>query len=82
MNNLLKLVSESCTLYYDIAGPIASDGVKPITLMVEDFDRNGKVRSSIPAQFLAVIWTPDENQIGNQQGESGIKRLMLEDETR
>ena len=50
--------------------------------MVEDFDRNGNVRSSIPAQFLAVIWTPDENQIRNQQGESGIKRLMLDDETR
>ena len=69
-------MEESCTLYYDLAGPVASDGVKPITLMVEDFDKNGNLRSSIPAQFLAVIWTPQESQIGNQRG------LMIGGDTR
>ena len=26
--------------------------------MVEDFDEDGNVKSSIPVQFLAIVWTP------------------------
>merc|ERR1711931_220128 len=33
--------------------------VKPIGLMMEDFDASGNVRSSIPVQFLAQVWTPN-----------------------
>ena len=29
--------------------------------MMEDFDANGNVRSSIPVQFLAQVWTPNPN---------------------
>merc|ERR1712147_361296 len=32
---------------------------KPIGLMMEDFDADGNVRSSIPVQFLAQVWTPN-----------------------
>ena len=41
-------------------------GYKPIAVMVEDFDENGAIRSSVPVQFLAEVWTPQptKNSIG------------------
>lgn len=32
--------------------------------MVEDFDEDGNVRSSVPVHFLAIVWTPEEDYIG------------------
>lgn len=36
--------------------------------MVEDFDDNGKIKSSLPAQFLAVIWTPEDYNLDSGRG--------------
>ena len=36
--------------------------------MVEDFDDNGNIRSSLPAQFLAVIWTPEDYNLDSGRG--------------
>ena len=58
----LSLDQDNCIVHYDGTldpyGPIA-DGLKPIALMIEDFDKSGNVKSSTPIQFLAQVWTPD-----------------------
>ena len=57
----LSLDEENCIVTYDGTMDASSVGVKPIGLMMEDFDSNGNVRSSIPVQFLAQVWTPNLN---------------------
>jgi hypothetical protein len=54
----LSINQESCILTYDGTMDFSDGGVKPIALMVEDFDKNGNVRSSMPIQFLATVWKP------------------------
>jgi hypothetical protein len=55
----LTLDAENCIVHYDGTLDSSTQGVKPIGLMMEDFDSNGSVRSSIPVQFLAQVWTPN-----------------------
>ena len=55
----LSLDGDTCTVTYSGSLDNSSFGVKPIGLMIEDFDADGNVRSSIPVQFLAKVWTPD-----------------------
>lgn len=55
----LSLDSANCIVHYDGTKDASKQGVKPIGLMMEDFDSSGKVRSSIPVQFLAQVWTPN-----------------------
>ena len=57
----LSLDEENCIVTYDGTMDASTVGVKPIGLMMEDFDSNGNVRSSIPVQFLAQVWTPNMN---------------------
>ena len=57
----LSLDGENCIVKYDGTMDASTVGVKPIGLMMEDFDSNGNVRSSIPVQFLAQVWTPNMN---------------------
>ena len=57
----LSLDKTSCTVTYDGTMDQTTAGVKPIALMIEDFDSNGQLRSSIPVQFLAQVWTPNVN---------------------
>ena len=57
----LSLDAENCVVHYDGTQDKSKAGVKPIGLMMEDFDANGNVRSSIPVQFLARVWTPNMN---------------------
>ena len=57
----LSLDEENCIVKYDGTMDQSTVGVKPIGLMMEDFDSNGQVRSSIPVQFLAQVWTPNLN---------------------
>ena len=57
----LSLDQENCIVKYDGTMDQSTVGVKPIGLMMEDFDSNGQVRSSIPVQFLAQVWTPNLN---------------------
>ena len=55
----LSLDEENCIVHYDGSKDQSSHGVKPIGLMMEDFDADGNVRSSIPVQFLGQVWTPN-----------------------
>lgn len=55
----LSLDTENCIVTYTGSMDQSTSGVKPIGLMIEDFDSNGNVRSSIPIQFLAMVWTPN-----------------------
>jgi len=55
----LSLDAANCIVHYDGTLDSSTQGVKPIGLMMEDFDSNGNVRSSIPVQFLAQVWTPN-----------------------
>ena len=56
-----KLDEENCIVHYFGSLDASQVGVKPVGLMMEDFDSNGNVKSSIPVQFLAQVWTPDMN---------------------
>ena len=60
----LSLDKDSCTVTYTGSMDSSTFGVKPIGLMIEDFDADGNVRSSIPVQFLAKVWTPNINGRG------------------
>jgi len=55
----LSLDEANCIVKYDGTLDASTSGVKSIGLMMEDFDANGNVRSSIPVQFLAQVWTPN-----------------------
>ena len=55
----LSLDEVNCIITYDGTMDGTSLGVKPIGLMMEDFDSSGNVRSSIPVQFLGLVWTPN-----------------------
>ena len=48
-------------MHYSGSLDLTEFGVKPVALMIEDFNSNGDVRSSIPVQFLATVWTPNLN---------------------
>jgi len=52
-NSRSKFVSRNASFF-----TLRTKGVKPVGLMLEDFDANGNVRSSMPVQFLATVWTP------------------------
>ena len=56
-----KLDEENCIVHYFGSLDASQVGVKPIGLMMEDFDSNENIKSSIPVQFLAQVWTPDMN---------------------
>ena len=57
----LDLDGNACKVTYMGSLDATQTGVKPIALMMEDFDAQGNVRSSIPVQFLAQVWTPSMN---------------------
>ena len=57
----LSLDGNNCIVTYDGTKDSSTSGVKPIGLMMEDLDANNNVRSSIPVQFLAQVWTPSMN---------------------
>ena len=54
----LSLDEDTCIVTYDGTQDLATGGVKPIAVQVEDYDSNGNIRSSMPVQFLATVWTP------------------------
>ena len=56
--NSISLNETSCVLTYDGTVDLSTDGVKPVAVMVEDFDTEGVVLSSVPVQFLAAVWSP------------------------
>ena len=57
----ISLDEANCIVKYDGTMDQSTVGVKPIGLMMEDFDAAGNVRSSVPVQFLAQVWTPNLN---------------------
>ena len=59
----ITLDEETCVLTYDGPNDLSGGGVKPIAIHVEDFDENGAVKSSMPAQFLAAVWTPPSGNV-------------------
>lgn len=56
-----QLDEENCIVHYFGSMDASQVGVKPVGLMMEDFDSDGNIKSSIPVQFLAQLWTPDIN---------------------
>ena len=54
----LSLDQDNCIVHYMGSMDTNNFGLKPIALMIEDFDSDGNIRSSIPIQFLAQVWTP------------------------
>ena len=56
--NSITLDEDTCAINYNGILDKTTRGVKPIAIMVEDFDKDGKVRSSVPVQFLVVVWMP------------------------
>ena len=57
--NSLTLNEETCSVTYDGSMDATTAGVKPIALMMEDRSADGTLRSMVPVQFLALVWTPD-----------------------
>ena len=57
----LSLDTANCIVKYDGTKDSSGTGVKPIGIMMEDVASNGSVRSAIPVQFLAQVWTPNLN---------------------
>ena len=57
----LTLDGDNCRVVYTGSRDSTNVGVKPVALMIEDFDSAGNVRSSVPIQFLAQVWTPNLN---------------------
>lgn len=55
----LSIDQDNCVVHYNGTLDSTSQGVKPIALMIEDFDVNGNIKSSTPIQFLAQVWTPN-----------------------
>ena len=62
----LSLDEDNCIVHYSGSIDSTQSGVKAIALMIEDFDSAGSIRSSIPIQFLAQVWTPDLNSRSNK----------------
>ncbi|CAG5094476.1 Oidioi.mRNA.OKI2018_I69.XSR.g13591.t1.cds [Oikopleura dioica] len=54
----LVLDADLCKVTYDPLQDTFASGIKPIAIQVEDFDADGNLRSSMPAQFMATVWTP------------------------
>ena len=54
----LSLDEENCIVTYDGTKDSIRNGVKPISIQIEDFATDGSIKSSIPVQFLATVWTP------------------------
>ena len=71
----ISIDEDRCVITYNGAVDKATSGVKPIAVMVEDFDSFGKLRSSVPVQFLAVIWTPNTN--GFLRGNTSVDRPYI-----
>ena len=55
----LSIDQDNCVVHYNGTLDSSGQGVKPIALMIEDFDANGSIKSSTPIQFLAQVWTPN-----------------------
>lgn len=54
----ITLDEHHCILHYRGSQDLATFGLRPIALMIEDFDDYGNLKSSSPVIFLAEIWTP------------------------
>ena len=63
----LSLDEENCVVIYDGTVDLTKTGVKPIAVQVEDYDADGNIRSSMPVQFLATVWTPSNFQFNNRE---------------
>jgi len=79
----ITLDSDTCILTYDGTKDVAPSGVKPIAIHVEDFDSNGVMKSSMPLQFLATVWTPTNSNFrtsGRNQTPYQYPNLFPEDD--
>ena len=54
----LSLDEENCIVTYTGSMDSTHTGVKGVGIIMEDRDADGQIRSSIPVQFLAAVWTP------------------------
>ncbi|CAG5112057.1 Oidioi.mRNA.OKI2018_I69.chr2.g6313.t1.cds [Oikopleura dioica] len=70
----LILDEENCIVTYDPSADAFASGIKPLAIQVEDYDVNGNLRSSVPAQFMATVWTPSmASSIRSEIASSGEK---------
>ena len=54
----LSLDEDNCIVHYTGSMDRTDTGVKAVGIIMEDRGPDGRVRSSIPVQFLAAVWTP------------------------
>jgi len=54
----LILDEDNCVVTYDPSADAFASGIKPLAIQVEDYAADGTLRSSMPAQFMATVWTP------------------------
>ena len=54
----LALDHDNCILHYNGFWDNTEAGLKGVGIIMEDYDKNGNVRSSIPVQFLIAVYTP------------------------
>ena len=54
----LSLDEDNCIVHYTGSMDRTHTGVKAVGIIMEDRGADGRVRSSIPVQFLATVWTP------------------------
>lgn len=57
----ITLDEDSCVLTYDGTKDLATSGMKPVVIMVKDYDQDGVMRSSMPVPFMASVWTQSSN---------------------
>ena len=70
----LILDEDNCIVHYDKSkfnGRTESGGLKGIAIMMEDKDPDGNVKSSIPVQFLAVVYNPNDSARSDNSARSG-----------
>ena len=60
----LTLDEDNCIVTYTGSIDDTKVGLKGVGIMMEDFDTNGNIKSSIPVQFLAAVWTPQSSVRG------------------
>ena len=69
--NSFQLDEDNCIVTYIPENDNFGAGIKPLAIQVEDFDSNGNIRSSMPAQFMATVWTPEMPDAGGNGSTGG-----------
>lgn len=75
------LDEENCKITYRAEYDSVGIGAKPISIQVEDFDAAGNIRSSVPSQFVGVVFQPNMNLTDGARGSMLYAGILSEDDT-